>query len=247
MSKRKPYKKRSARENPDPERYILVETKEGSYFRLKRGLNKPAVLNAAYQQSSDSTMVCSPAAKRMAVLLRKPLQGLGPGRLIARFTGLLRKAFHQKGIVDFSFFGDYDFQRDHPLDALLQVPYQCHEKDGVVHVQIPVEKRSVKKHNSLVTEYYFDLVLLYGDASKDDGLRVDSVTSPPYSYATTKKSTCTLSLALPEKEQPWMVMLKISSLEGNELAHHPRHYGMKVVMHGNDSPAVTGLPRIENA
>ena len=145
MSKRKRYKKPTARENPDPERYILVVTKEGSYFRLKRGLNKPAVLNAAYQQSSDSTRVCSPAAKRMAVILRKDLLGLDTGRMIARFTGLLRKAFHQKGIVDFSFFGDYDFQRDNPFDGLLQVPYQCHEKDGVVHVQIPIEKASLKR------------------------------------------------------------------------------------------------------
>src|SRR4051812_3276379 len=98
MSKRKRYKKHTARENPDPERYILVVTKEGSFFRLKRGLNKPAVLNAAYQQSSNSTKLCSPAAKRMAITLRQHLRGLDTGRLIARFTGLLRKAFHKKGM-----------------------------------------------------------------------------------------------------------------------------------------------------
>jgi hypothetical protein len=233
MANRKRYKNRTARENPDPERYILVVTKEGSYFRLKRGLNKPAVLNAAYQQSSDSTTVCGPAAKRMAMILRKHLQGLDTGRLIARFTGLLRKAFHKNGTVDFSFFDDYDFQRDHPLDDLLKASYKCHEKDSVVQVEIPIQRGGVKRHSSLVTDYYFDLVLLYGDATKDDGLQVDSITSQLYSHALTKKSTCILSLPLPENEQPWMAMLKISSHEGNELAHHPRHYGMKVVAHGH--------------
>jgi hypothetical protein len=231
MRKRKRYKKRDPGPNPDPERYILVETKEGSYWRLKRGLNKPAVLNATLQQNADSMEVCSPIARRMVAILRKDLDGLNTGRMIARFTTLLKKAYHEKGIPDFSFFGDYDFQEVHPLEALLQVQYRCREKEGVVQVHIPIQRGGVKKHNQLVTEYYFDLVLLYGDPTKEDGLRVDSITSQPYSYALTEKSTCELSLPLPEKEQPWMLMLKVSSQEGNELAHHPRHYGMKVVEH----------------
>jgi len=38
-----------------------------------------------------------------------------------------------------------------------------------LQLQIPIEERSVKKHNPLVTEYYFDLVLLYGDTATLDG------------------------------------------------------------------------------
>jgi hypothetical protein len=232
MAKRKRYKRADPGPNPDPERYILVHTKEGSYWRLKRGLNKPALLNATLQQNVDSLKVCGPAAKRMAMMLKEDLHGLDMGRLIARFGGLLRKALNEKGIVDFSFFGDYDFQPDHSLDALLQVPFQCRKKGRSVELVIPIQNGGVKRHNRLVSKYYFDLVLLHGDPTKENGLRVDSHTSVNYCYEPDENDTCTLSVDLPEREGPWMAMLKVSSLEGNELAHHPRHYGMKVVAIG---------------
>jgi hypothetical protein len=38
-----------------------------------------------------------------------------------------------------------------------------------------------------------------------------------------------LRLKIPVRKVPWMVLLKVSCMEGNELAVHPRHYGMKVV------------------
>ena len=233
MAKRKRHNKRPPGPNPDPERYILVVTKEGSHFRRKRGTVKPALLNSSLQQMADGTTVCSPVAKHMAVMLKQHLRGLETGRLIGRFTALLKKAFHEKGTPDFSSFRDYDFQPDHPLDDLLLVHYTCRAKDGVVEVHIPIEKEGVKKHNQLVSNYYFDLILLHGDAITDDGLKVKCETSPLYSYSTIEESTCTLSVRLPETEEPWMAMLKVSSLEGDELAHHPRHYGMKVVAHSN--------------
>jgi hypothetical protein len=64
-------------------------------YRRKRGLNKPAVLNAALQQSANNLKVCSPAGSRMASLLRADLRGLNTGRLIARFTGLIKKVLHR--------------------------------------------------------------------------------------------------------------------------------------------------------
>jgi len=169
MAKRKRYKQDDPGPNPDPKRYILVRTKEGSYWRLKRGLNKPAVLNSSLQQSADCTKVCSPAAKRITRVLWQNMRGLNTGRLIARSAALLKQAFQEKGIADFSFFDDFDFQPEHPLNGLLKAPYKCSEKDSIVQLQIPIEERSVKKHNPLVTEYYFDLVLLYGDATTLDG------------------------------------------------------------------------------
>src|SRR4030095_3741531 len=169
MAKRKRNKKKDPGPNPDPKRYILVHTKEGSYHRLKRGLNKPALLNAAYQQSADSTKICSPAASRMAAALRKDLRGLNTGRMTVHFAGLLRKALHKNGKLDFSFFADYDFQADHPFDNLLRVPYRCQEKDVNIELQIRLIPEAVKRHSPLVSEYYFDLVLLYGDPTKDDG------------------------------------------------------------------------------
>lgn len=232
MMKQQRYNRRDVGPNPDPECYILISTKEGCYYRLKRGLNKPANLNSAYLRSAESTKLCSPAAKRMVRALTVHLRGLQTGRLMARFTGALKKAYHRNGALDFSFFKDYDFQVEHPLETLLKVPYQCEVQKGMVQVQIPIDGYSVRRLSGLVSGYYFDLTLLWGDALKEEGLRVDSVTSPLYSFVLKEKSTCTLSLPLPDEVVPWMAMLKVSSLEGNELAHHPRHYGMKVVKVG---------------
>ena len=233
MVKRKRYFTKGPGRNPDPERYILVVTKEGSHFRRKRGTVKPALLNTVLQQMADDTKICSPAAKRIALTLSRYLHDLETGRLIGRITALLKKALQEKGVVDFSFFEEFDFQPDRPFNALVKAHIECSEKDGFVQVQIPVAPWSINKHNPLVTELYFDLVLLYGDATQHNGLRVDDVTSPLYSYKTKEEAICTLSIAIPETKQPWMVMLKVSSLEGREMAIHPRHYGMRVVAHNH--------------
>jgi hypothetical protein len=63
-------------------------------------------------------------------------------------------------------------------------------------------------------------------------LRVDSVASPLYVIGAEGEDVCTLSVDLPQADVPWMVLLKVSCLEGNELAAHPRHYGMRVVKAG---------------
>jgi len=232
MANHKGFRELGPGDNPDPKRYILVKTKEGSHFRQKRGLVTPAVLNDTLQKSADSIKVCSPAAKRIAAVLWQHLRGLETGRSIARISGLLRKALRMNGKLDFSLFGDFEFQPYRPLDALLKAPYECQEKDGRIEVEIPIHKAGVKRLNPLVTGYYFDLVLLYGDPTKDGGLKVDNVTSSLYLYES-NGGPCILSITLPQTGEPWMVMLKISSLEGNELAVHPRHYGMRVVMHSH--------------
>jgi hypothetical protein len=48
-----------------------------------------------------------------------------------------------------------------------------------------------------------------------------------------EKSVCSLSIELPANKKPWMVLLKVNCLEGNELAVHPRHYAMTVVAVGS--------------
>jgi hypothetical protein len=69
-------------------------------------------------------------------------------------------------------------------------------------LQIPIEERSVKKHNPLVTEYYFDLVLLYGDATKDDRLKVESDTSSFIPAQPLKKALAHFPSACPKQKNP---------------------------------------------
>lgn len=218
--------------NPDPQRYILVTTREGSFYRQKRGQVRPVSLNAGLQRSADCMKVCNPAAKRLVAALRAHLEGLQTGRIIARASGMLRRALYQKGIADYSYFAHYDLQDDYPLEGLLQAPYEVKVGKGSIEVSVTIDRYTVKRHNSLVSHYYFDAVLVWGDPTKEKGLRVDSTTSPLYPIGEGRKSSCSLLLELPKKEAPWMVLLKVSCLEGNELAVHPRHYGMRVVAVG---------------
>lgn len=217
---------------PDPQRYILVKTREGSYYRLRRGLGKPARLNASFRHSADSTKLSSPAARRLRRCLSETFRGLDLGRVNARFGALLKKALHQNGRFDFSAFTGYEFQKDHPLDRLLLAPYTVQTVHGEVQVRIPPALNAVKQKSALVSHYYFDLVLVWGDAGLDGGLRLDSVSSPLYVFGGTGEGGCELVLSLPESGMPWMLLLKTSCLEGNEMAHHPRHYGMRVVAVG---------------
>lgn len=217
---------------PDPQQYILVHTKEGIFYRRRRGKVKPALLNDACRQRADGMKLSSPAAKRLRMCLSPLFRGLTVGRVNAGFGEQLKQAFLLKGRFDFSFFTGYEFQKEHPLDSLLLVPYTVRVDGGAVWVRIPPDAKAVKAKSGLVSHYYFDLVLVSGDAGHDDGLSVDCVSSALFAFDTRYEQGCQLSLSLPEGGEPWMLLLKISCLEGNELAYHPRHYGMRVVAAG---------------
>src|SRR3954451_20177851 len=96
-------------------------------------------------------------------------------------------------------------------------------------VSIPVNAYTIERHNGIVTAYYFELILLWGDAGSDKGLRVEEADSPVYRMEEGDGTECRLSVVLPPEGQPWMALLKVSCIEGRELAAAPRNYGMKVV------------------
>ena len=81
----------------------------------------------------------------------------------------------------------------------------------------------------MVSHYYYEAVLLYGDPSVKDALRTENVVSPLYDINSRKEETCVLDVVLPSNGVPWMVLLKLSCVEGEVLAHAGRNYGMKVV------------------
>lgn len=218
------------RKNPDPESYILVKTKEGEFYRRRR--RKGTRLNDACQKSADDTKKSSPAAKRLRLCLAESFRGLSLGRPNAKFSSLLKQAADKNGRFDFSFFAGHDFQKEHPMDSLLLNPHQLRMKDGEAVVTIELDEDTVKRKNGLVTHYFFDLVLVWGDPGREGSLRVDSATSPLYAFGTEGKQYCELSLYLPDGKDPWMLMLKISCLEGNQMAVSGRNYGMKVIAVG---------------
>ena len=62
-----------------------------------------------------------------------------------------------------------------------------------------------------------------------NGLRTDSIESKLYAFGEEPIEICELRLPLPEDDVQWIVLIKVSCLEGNEMAVHPKHYGMKVM------------------
>ncbi len=221
------HKKGKRPPSPDPGNYIWVMTKEGGFWRKKRGIVKKAKLNAAYNESRKNTKICSPAASRIVRKLRPYMDGLQPGRITVRICGKLRMALNESGRLGLGCLEGFDLQPDHPIGNLLQAQVHIEQTPDELILQIPITGYTVKKLNTLVTHYYFELVLLYGDARKENGLRTESEDSTVYEIEKSYKNNCRLSMVLPDQE--WVALLKVNCIEGNEPAASPKLYGMKVV------------------
>lgn len=77
--------------------YVLVKTKEGYYWRLKRGTHKPAPVNSLMQDLAAHNG--SREAKQIADRLLPYLEHMDAGRKIARMGVLLRQARANKGVL----------------------------------------------------------------------------------------------------------------------------------------------------
>lgn len=199
---------------------------------MKRGSHRPASLNEAYQQTSNAMKISAPAASRIVRRLQSYLNRLETGRLTVRISGKLRKALNEKGRLCFTYLKDLDIQPQHTMERLLKAPVRVEQDEQELRVHIPVNAHTIKRHNEIVSAYYFELILLWGDAGSDNGLRVEEIDSPVYRIEEDYGTECRLSLVLPPEEQPWMALLKVSCIEGRELAKASRMYGMKVVACG---------------
>jgi len=217
---------------PPTGQYVWVKTKEGGFWRMKRGSYRPAQLNEAYLQSSNAMKITAPAASRIRRRLSPYLSRLDTGRLNARISARLRKALKEGGKLSFAYLKGMDIQPQYPLEKLLKAWVHVEQDAQEIAVNIAVKEYTITRHNGIVTAYYFELILLWGDAGSDKGLRVEDVDSPVYRIGEDYNTECRLNLVLPPAGQPWMALLKVSCIEGRELAMAPRMYGMKVVACG---------------
>lgn len=156
------------------------------------------------------------------------MKGIGAGRITLRVSNALRKFHKEKKQLSLSALERMEIKRDHPLHQLLLVPYEVIVEDSTCRIRIEIEENCVKKQNTLATHFYFEGIILFGDLEKENGLRTQYTESKLYGFGEENKEVCELRLSLPE-DGDWIVLLKVSCFEGNELAVHPKHYGMKVV------------------
>jgi hypothetical protein len=212
----------------NPEDYVWVESKEKPPWRRKRGTVNAAKLNSQYQEAVDTTKLVSPAARRIRSALAPYLRGIMTGRLNNRICNAFRKSIKETGSLLLTYLKEIEIQRDYPLDSMLVCNYRICVDEKKVRIEIPIDWSSVKPFNNLVTDYYFEAVLLYGDVNFERALQTEHVESALYSFHTEIESLSVLEILLPEKED-LCLLLKISSNEGNELAVHTKHYRMKVV------------------
>jgi hypothetical protein len=221
------HKKGKRPPNPDSENFVWVMTREGGYWKRKRGTIKKAKLNRAFKESSNLMKLSAPAASRLLLKLKPYMNGLHTGRLHSRMSGRLRKDLRETGKLNLGCLKGLDLQQEHPLEKLLEAEVKIQQTEHELIVTVPIAEHTVKRINTLVTDYYFVLILLYGDADKENGLRTESIDSDVYEPGKQYDNDCRLAMVLPEKE--WIALLKVNCIEGNEHAASPKLYGMKVV------------------
>jgi hypothetical protein len=229
--KRKPKKRKYNKLNYDPEKYDWVNSKEGGYPRRKKGTVKPVRLNNVLQFNAAATRSTNEAAKRVLAKLYPFLQYLMLGRTVVKIAGAFKKSLAQSERMDYSFLQGLDFQPEYTLQDIVNELLRIVEKDGVLFVDFPAGAGFVKKHSSLPTGYFVELILLHGDPASENGLRVDSVESRLFSFEEEGYVECKLSILLPEKE-PWMVLVKVSCLMGRGMANTGKYYALKVIRVG---------------
>jgi hypothetical protein len=221
---------------PDPERYVYVNRKDGGYWKRKRGTIKQAVLNDSFQQNSSAFKITSPVARRIKEKLEEFTRGLSISSLHSRLNGKLVKAYNKNEVIDFSLLKGFEIQEDHTLEKILLTQYRVQRTGQMIEIHVAIADGAVKKYKGLTTDFYFEGILLYGDALADRGLQTAYAVSKPYCFTDTVNDDCRLLLPLPVKNEHWILMLKVSCLEGNEMAAHPKHYGMRVVEVGVADP-----------
>lgn len=216
---------------PKAGEYIWVDTKEGGYWRRRRGSVKKAKLNRALKESSSFMKQSAPAATLIIKKLRPYMRELMSGRLHARISGKLRSNLQSTGRLSLKCLNGLDFQPEYPFSGLLGVDIDIEQTRHELTVTIPITTFTIERLNTLITNYYFELILLYGDVSVENGLRTESTDSAVYVIKTDYKNDCRLSIVLPER--PWIALLKINTIEGNEAAASPKYYGLKVIAGGS--------------
>jgi hypothetical protein len=210
------------------EDYVLITTKEGSFWRRKRGTVKPATLNTKFAEAAQATRIISPVARRIRLALLPYLNGLTTGRLNTRIGNQLRKSLQEKNTLKLGYLQGVELQQDHSLDEMLAAGYRVSMDDQNISILIPLELHALHRPNNLATHYYFEAVLLFGDLNKESGLQTTTVSSPPYAFNSNAQTNCSLTLPLPA-DADWCLLLRLACMQGNSAIADTSSYRMKII------------------
>ena len=219
---------------PDPDKYVLVRGKNGYYWRRKRGTVKPAVLNETLARSAAITSKTNRAAKHMMSLLSVFTQRMALGMATTEAGGAFKRAYLKDGRMDFRFMHEIKFQREeeYPIHKLFTGSVYLQIERGSIQLQVGVGSLNVKAPSVKAEGYQLHAILLYCDPSKERGIKIETDESRIYSFKEKGDLTCQLSLVLPARNRPWMVLLYIGCKMIDKLPAGPRYHAMWVVKAG---------------
>lgn len=215
---------------PDPDKYVLVKGKYRYFWRKKRGTLKPAVLNEVLARSAAITGKTNRAAKQMMSLLSVFTQRMSLGMTTTRVAGAFKKAYLKTGKMDFQFMNGFLFQEDYPIHKLFTGHVYKQIVRGSIQLHIGVGGPNVHAPSRTAESYQLHAIMLYGDPSKDRGIRIETDESKTYLFKEKEHIDCYLSLVLPPKNRAWMVLLHISSKLNVPIAAGSKYHAMMVVM-----------------
>jgi hypothetical protein len=224
----------------DSDKKVLCRSSKGWYYlRNKKPTGKDAVLNETFKKNKNCLKVCAPAAARIRQKLEPWMHDLKYGNTYTILLKGLMKSYKENGgkKIDYSHFLKADLFKDYTLEKLMAVRHTVNVKKNSVGVSIPINKNTVLRKNNVVSQYYFELILLWGDPIPSNALkgalRVDDVRSENYRYETPAAPKCALEIVLPTRKAPWMCILRVGSIEMKQPAAHMKNYAMHVVAVGS--------------
>jgi hypothetical protein len=216
----------------NPEDYILYKGKYGYHWQRKRGTVKEATLNKVLTLSSHITGPTNDAARRVMTMLAPFTQRMDLGRTSALIAGAFKKSYLRSGRMDFSFLEKLDFHEDHPFHKLCKGGIMKWIEKDTLYVKVEAGDGNMIMPSKMADTYEFHAILLFGDPSTDNGLRVDVERSEMFRFDADKVIDFQFNFVLPPPRQPWMVLLHIGCRLNLPTRPSPIYYRMKVIKAG---------------
>lgn len=209
---------------PDPERYLLVKTREGMFWRKKRGQGpKGARLNEKFRASAAGMAITAPAAKRVVEAIRPFLDGVQAGRLTVRISGRLRKQYNRIGKADYEYLAGFVIYCEEWYEAPLIKASYDYELGQIVW-------RSEQEKNRLKENTYIELILVSGECTGDKPLRVQRVVS----NKSIEGNRCEEVLKLDVEEGPWFLVMNCYEGPANEAGQTGKKQWIGIVAAGGN-------------
>lgn len=139
-------------------------------------------INEVLTRSAGLTKPTNDASKQLMNILSVYTQRMELGGVATQIAGAFKKSVLKTGKMDFSFMKDIVFQEDFPFNKLCTGAIKTKIEKETLYLQVEVGNSSVKKLSNIAAGYELEAILIFGDPSKERGLRIESERSRLYTF-----------------------------------------------------------------